>query len=113
MLLNEKTPEELKAEEDLRKAKDRLQIARNEGNKKRRKEQDRHKYMMGGAIVKYFPEAYEFSEHEVNRVIAGAAKNQGIRNLINIVVNDRSKSKAESNDASSETNGIGQAENQN
>ena len=25
-----------------------------------RKTQDRHKYMMGGCVVKYFPEAYDY-----------------------------------------------------
>lgn len=37
--------------------------------------QDRHKYMMGGCVVKYFPEglsAYDFNELEMNRIIACA-----------------------------------------
>ncbi|MCR5204888.1 MAG: hypothetical protein K6E47_07505 [Lachnospiraceae bacterium] len=35
-----------------------------------RKTQDRHKYMMGGGVVKYFPDAYDFSEQEMKKIIA-------------------------------------------
>ena len=42
------------------------QVAREE-KEQIRKAQDRHKYMMGGCVVKYFPEAYGFSEQEMNR----------------------------------------------
>ena len=33
-----------------------------EQKKQERKAQDRHKYMMGGCVVKYFPDAYDFDD---------------------------------------------------
>ena len=48
-----------------------------------RKTQDRHKYMMGGCVVKYFPDAYDFSEQEMNRIIACAFSLKDVKNMIN------------------------------
>lgn len=43
-------------------------------NAKKRSAENHHKYMMGGIIVKYFPECYLFEEDELNRIIkAGLA----------------------------------------
>lgn len=43
-------------------------------NAKKRTAENHHKYMMGGIIVKYFPECYLFEEEELNRIIkAGLA----------------------------------------
>ena len=53
-----------------------------------RKAQDRHKYMMGGCVVKYFPEAYDFSEQEMNRIIACAFSLKDVKNMINTVLKD-------------------------
>ena len=54
-----------------------------------RKAQDRHKYMMGGCVVKYFPEAYDFSEQEMNRIIACAFSLKDVKNMINTVLKER------------------------
>ena len=54
-----------------------------------RKAQDRHKYMMGGCVVKYFPEAYDFSEQEMNRIIACAFSLNDLKNMINTVLKQR------------------------
>ena len=54
-----------------------------------RKTQDRHKYMMGGCVVKYFPEAYDFSEQEMNRIIACAFSLKDVKNMIATVLKDR------------------------
>ena len=54
-----------------------------------RKTQDRHKYMMGGCVVKYFPEAYDFSEQEMNRIIACAFSLKDVKNMINTVLKER------------------------
>ena len=102
MLPNEKTLAEIKAEDDLRKAKEKLQNAKNEGNKKRRKEQDRFKYMLGGIVVKWFPEVYDYSEREMNRIISGAFKNPGVKTLIQTVVSERHKEEAETNGVKSQ-----------
>ena len=53
---------------------------------KRRKEQDRFKYMLGGIVVKWFPEVYDYSEREMNRIISGAFKNPGFKTLIQTVI---------------------------
>ena len=44
---------------------------------------------MGGIIAKYFPECYEFSELEMNRIIACAFKNKDILNMIGVVAKER------------------------
>ena len=54
-----------------------------------RKAQDRHKYMMGGCVVKYFPEAFDFTEHEMNRIIACAFNLRDVQNMIRTVVSER------------------------
>lgn len=54
-----------------------------------RKTQDRHKYMMGGCVVKYFPEAYDFSEQEMNRIIACAFSLKDVKNMIAMVLKER------------------------
>ncbi len=59
----------LQAEEQVKREQANLAKAKREEKAKLRKEQDRHKFMMGGCVVKYFPEAYGFSEQEMNRII--------------------------------------------
>ena len=85
----EKSTRELQAEELLRQAKARLNKVRNEERKKARKEQDHHKFIMGGIVAKYFPECYEFTEQELSRILACAFKNRDIQNMIGAVVKDR------------------------
>ena len=48
--------------------------------------------MMGGCVLKYFPEsynAYEFDEPEMNRIIACAFSLKDVKNMIKTVVNER------------------------
>ena len=85
----EKSAKVLKAEEKLRQAKAELAKAHREEKKRLRKDQDHHKFIMGRIIAKYFPECYEFSEQEMNRIIACAFKNKDIINMIAVVVRDR------------------------
>ena len=85
----EKSAKILKAEEKLRQAKAELAKAHREEKKQLRKDQDHHKFIMGGIIAKYFPECYGFSEQEMNRIIACAFKNKDILNMIAVVVRDR------------------------
>ena len=85
----EKSAKVLKAEEKLRQAKAELAKAHREEKKQLRKDQDHHKFIMGGIIAKYFPECYEFSEQEMNRIIACAFKNKDILNMIAVVARER------------------------
>ena len=56
MTIQEKTQKELAAEEAVRQAKARLARVKKEEREKMRKEQNHHKYMMGGVVAKCFPE---------------------------------------------------------
>ena len=58
------SPKKQKALEKVKRANAELAKVVREEKEQLRKTQDRHKYMMGGCVVKYFPEAYDFSEQE-------------------------------------------------
>ena len=98
MTKEEKSTKILQAEEKVRQAKAQLAKAKQEARNKIRKEQDHHKYMMGGVIVKYFPEAYDFSEHEMNRIIACAFSLRDVKNMVATVVRERPVPEAISDD---------------
>ena len=85
----EKSAQELKAMEQVKRAQANLAKIRRDQRKQLRKEQDHHKFMMGGVIVKYFPEAYDFSEQEMNRIIACAFSLKDVRNMITTVLKER------------------------
>ncbi|MBQ9491071.1 MAG: hypothetical protein IJU80_14200 [Lachnospiraceae bacterium] len=87
----EKTERELQAEEQVRQAYARLKRVKREEKQKLRKAQDHHKYMLGGAVVKYFPEAYSFTKLEMNRIIACAFSLDDVKNMIAKVISDSSK----------------------
>ncbi len=79
----------LKAMEKVKRANAELAKVVREEKEQLRKAQDRHKYMMGGCVVKYFPEAYDFSEQEMNRIIACAFSLKDVKNMINTVLKER------------------------
>ena len=69
-----------------------------EQKKQERKAQDRHKYMMGGCVLKYFPEGlstFDFDEQEMNRIIACAFSLKDVKNMINTVMKERPDPDAE------------------
>ena len=78
-----------KAMEKVKRANAELAKVVREEKEQIRKAQDRHKYMMGGCVVKYFPEAYNFSEQEMNRIIACAFSLKDVRNMIATVLKER------------------------
>ncbi len=87
--LIKKKSKELKALEQVKKAQANLAKVRREEKAKARKEQDHHKFIMGGIVAKYFTECYEFPEQEMNRILACAFKNRDILNMITTVVKER------------------------
>ena len=89
MTKEEKSKRVLQVEERLKQAQASLKKAKREQRENLRKEQNHHKFMMGGVIAKYFPEAYEFSEQEMNRILACAFKNRDIQNMIRVVASER------------------------
>ena len=92
------TPKEQRALDKVRRANAELAKVRRDQKKQLRKEQDRHKYMMGGCVLKYFPEgldAYDFNEQEMNRIIACAFSLKDVKNMINTVMKERPDPDAE------------------
>ena len=56
----------------LEQAKARYEEEKRKANVKRRKAENHHKYMMGGIIVKYFPDCYQYEESELNEILSAA-----------------------------------------
>ena len=88
----ELSTKEQRALERVKRANAELAKVRRDQRKQLKKEQDHHKFMMGGVVVKYFPEAYEFSEQEMNRIIACAFALKDVRNMIATVLKERPES---------------------
>ncbi len=53
-------------------AKQRVANEKKKQNEKKRKAENHHKYIMGGIIVKYFPDCYRYDEGELNRILSVA-----------------------------------------
>ena len=81
----EKSKEVLKAEQALAQAKARLEQAKRKESIKKRESENRHKYMMGGIIHRYFPECYDYNEQELNRILAAAIKSDQCQRIIKLV----------------------------
>lgn len=98
----ELSPKEQRALEKVKRANAELAKIRRDQKKQLRKEQDHHKFMMGGVIVKYFPEAYDFNEQEMNRIIACAFSLKDVRNMITTVLKERPDPEEEANEKEAE-----------
>ncbi len=61
-----------KALQALEQAKQRVANEKKKQNEKKRKAENHHKYIMGGIIVKYFPDCYRYDEDELNRILSVA-----------------------------------------
>ena len=92
---DEKSKKELHAEEQLKRAKANLAKIRREMKSQLRKEQNHHKYIIGGIVKKYFPECFEFSEVELNRIISCAFRLDDVQNMIQTVISEREQSSDE------------------
>ena len=55
-----------KALQALEQAKQRVANEKKKQNEKKRKAENHHKYIMGGIIVKYFPDCYSYDEGQVS-----------------------------------------------
>ena len=58
-----------KALQALEQAKQRVANEKKKQNEKKRKAENHHKYIMGGIIMKYFPDCYQYDEDELKRFI--------------------------------------------
>ena len=70
------------AQKALEQAKNRVAMEKKKANEKRRRAENRHKYMMGGVVHKYFPECYCFEEDEMNEIIKAAFKTSEVQKTI-------------------------------
>lgn len=61
-----------RAMKNLEQAKARYEEEKRKANAKRMKAENHHKYMMGGIIVKYFPDCYQYEELELNEILSAA-----------------------------------------
>ena len=114
----EKSKKMTKAEEKFRQAQAVYDQAVKDEKARIRSIQDRHKYMMGGCVLKYFPEgfnAYEFDEQEMNRIIACAFSKESVRNMVKTVVRERPDPEQEAENAVNvkESADTGDSDNQN
>ncbi len=100
---NEVSKDLEKALQALEQAKQRVANEKKKQNEKKRKAENHHKYIMGGIIVKYFPDCYSFDEDELNRILSVALQTRECQQMI-------SKIKAESTATSSPHSSISNAE---
>ena len=74
-------------------------------NERKRKAENHHKYIMGGIIVKYFPDCYHYDEGELNRILSVALQTRECQQII-------SKIKSESRETTSPQSTLPNAENE-
>ena len=94
-----------KALQALQQAKQRVANEKKKQNEKKRKAENHHKYIMGGIIVKYFPDCYRYDEGELNRILSVALQTKECQQII-------SKIKAESRETTPPQAIIPNAENE-
>ena len=71
-----------KALQALEQAKQRVANEKKKQNEKKRKAENHHKYIMGGIIVKYFPDCYSYDEDELNRILSVALQTKECQQAI-------------------------------
>ena len=94
-----------KALKVLQQAKQRVANEKKKQNEKKRKAENHHKYIMGGIIVKYFPDCYSFDEGELNRILSVALQTRECQQII-------TKIKSESREATPSQSPVANAENE-
>ncbi len=94
-----------KALQALEQAKQRVANEKKKQNEKKRRAENHHKYIMGGIVVKHFPECYSFDEGELNRILSVALQTKECQQVI-------SKIKSESRETTSPQSAVANAENE-
>ncbi len=94
-----------KALQALEQAKQRVANEKKKQNEKKRKAENHHKYIMGGIIVKYFPDCYNFDEGELNRILSVALQTRECQQVI-------AKIKSESKETTPPQSAVHNAENE-
>lgn len=80
-----------KALKVLQQAKQRVDNEKKKQNEKKRKAENHHKYIMGGIIVKYFPDCYSFDEGELNHILSVALQTRECQQLISKIKSESQK----------------------
>ena len=88
------------AEEKERQRRAQYEASKENTKSMRRQFEDWHKYMTGGTVHKYFPQSYEFSEAEMNEIIACALAEEKPKNMIRKMLE---RKKAEKNEKEGKT----------
>ena len=94
-----------KALQELQRAKQHVANEKKKQNEKKRKAENHHKYIMGGIVVKYFPDCYSFDEDELNRILSVALQTRECQQII-------SKIKSESRETTPPQSTLPNAENE-
>lgn len=98
---NENSPALERALKNLEQARARYEAERKKQNEKRRKAENHHKYMMGGIIVKYFPECYQYEQNELEGILSSELSSPQFREAVKLVqaVRDSASDPADAADA--------------
>ena len=75
-----------KALQVLQQAKQRVANEKKKQNEKKRKAENHHKYIMGGIIMKYFPDCYHYDEEELNRILSVALQTKECQQIISKII---------------------------
>ena len=102
---NEASKELEKALQALEQAKQRVANEKKKQNEKKRKAKNHHKYIMGGIIVKYFPDCYRYDEDKLNHILSAALQTKECQQVI-------SKIKTESRETTPPQGTLPNAENE-
>ncbi len=94
-----------KALQALKQVQQRVANEKKKQNEKKRKAENHHKYIMGGIIVKYFPDCYHYDEDELNRILSVALQTRECQQII-------SKIKSESRETTPPQSTLPNAENE-
>ena len=85
---NEVSKDLEKALQALERARQRVANEKKRQNEKKRKAENHHKYIMGGIIVKYFPDCYRYDEDELNRILSVALQTRECQQVISKIKSD-------------------------
>ncbi len=83
-----------KALQALEQAKQRVANEKKKQSEKKRKAENHHKYIMGGIIVKYFPDCYSYDEGELNRILSVALQTRECQQAIAQIKSENGESVA-------------------
>ena len=73
------------AQKQMEQAKNRVALEKKKANEERRKFENHHKFMMGGAVHKYFKECFSFEESEINEILEVAFKTAEVQKTISAI----------------------------